>query len=77
MQETKPTSNVLRQVSVPIMSTESCRKLGYMGNRITDNMLCAGFEKGEKDACQGDSGGPMVIENKKGNLEIAGRFCYR
>lgn len=43
-----------------------------MGNRITDNMICAGYEKGAKDACQGDSGGPMVIETKRGHYEIAG-----
>lgn len=43
-----------------------------MGSRITDNMICAGYEKGKKDACQGDSGGPMVVETKKGNFEIAG-----
>ena len=73
IEESKPTSSKLRQVSVPIMSMENCRKSGYMGTRITDNMICAGYEKGKKDACQGDSGGPMVVETKKGNLEIAGR----
>ena len=73
IEETKPTSSKLRQVKVPILSNEACRKLGYMKNRITDNMLCAGYEKGAKDACQGDSGGPMVIETKKGNFEVAGK----
>ena len=39
-------------------------------------MLCAGYEKGAKDACQGDSGGPMVIETKKGNFEVAGKSFF-
>nr|XP_023019186.1 trypsin-1-like isoform X1 [Leptinotarsa decemlineata] len=56
------TSSKLREVKVPIMSNIDCRKTGYK-NRITDNMMCAGFLKGEKDSCQGDSGGPLHIVN--------------
>lgn len=33
------------------MSNIDCRKTGY-GNKITDNMLCAGYPQGMKDSCQ-------------------------
>lgn len=46
------TSKVLREVNVPIISNDDCRKTKY-GNKITANMMCAGFVgKGAKDACQ-------------------------
>ena len=32
----------------------------YYRKLYKDNMLCAGFEEGYKDACQGDSGGPLA-----------------
>ncbi|XP_044730987.1 trypsin-1-like [Chrysoperla carnea] len=53
----------LNEVTVPIMSNKECRKTGYGEKRITENMLCAGFPEGEKDACQGDSGGPLHVVN--------------
>ncbi|XP_018562419.1 trypsin-1-like [Anoplophora glabripennis] len=55
-------SNKLLEVTVPVLSNIDCRKTGY-GQRITDNMLCAGFPDGKKDSCQGDSGGPLHVVN--------------
>lgn len=45
-------SDVLNEVTVPIMSNGDCRKTPYGQKKITDNMLCAGFPEGKKDSCQ-------------------------
>jgi hypothetical protein len=45
-------SDVLNEVTVPIMSNKNCRMTAYGNNKITDNMICAGFPDGKKDACQ-------------------------
>jgi len=54
------TSAKLREVVVQVLSNEQCRKTEYASSEITDQMLCAGVDKGGKDACQGDSGGPLI-----------------
>ncbi|XP_022904920.1 trypsin-1-like [Onthophagus taurus] len=54
-------SNKLREVKVPILSLNECRSTAYNRDRITENMLCAGYPKGMKDSCQGDSGGPLHV----------------
>jgi len=51
------TSDVLRQVSLPVVTNTQCNNV-Y--GSITARMVCAGFSQGGKDACQGDSGGPLV-----------------
>ncbi|KAG7315722.1 hypothetical protein KOW79_020588 [Hemibagrus wyckioides] len=53
-----PQSNVLQRLEVPRVPLEKCR--AHSGFSLTDNMLCAGFKEGGRDACQGDSGGPLV-----------------
>jgi len=53
-------SSVLQQVVVPVISQTQCSQPAFHGSYITDNMLCAGYTEGGKDACSGDSGGPLV-----------------
>ncbi|GIX77822.1 serine proteinase stubble [Caerostris extrusa] len=58
---------VLQFVPVPIINNKVCetwhRKQG-INIRIHDEMMCAGYEYGGKDACQGDSGGPLMMEDR-------------
>nr|XP_020662953.1 prostasin isoform X1 [Pogona vitticeps] len=60
-----PSPMTLQQLEVPIIGMDTCKCL-YNRNPdpedphiLHDDMLCAGFAEGKKDACQGDSGGPL------------------
>lgn len=55
----------LQQLEVPLISRETCNCLYNINAKpeephtIQQDMVCAGYVKGGKDACQGDSGGPL------------------
>lgn len=49
--EDKAVSNELRKVNLPILSQEECDQAGYQKKRITENMFCAGYLEGGRDAC--------------------------
>ncbi|XP_045726447.1 serine protease 27 [Mirounga angustirostris] len=62
-----PNPRILQKLAVPIIDTLKCNLLyskdtesGFQAKAIKDDMLCAGFAEGKKDACKGDSGGPLV-----------------
>ncbi|CAN9499861.1 unnamed protein product [Ophioblennius macclurei] len=55
-------SQYLKQAEVNLLSQTECSSGLQYGNRITDNMFCAGSPDWSRDACKGDSGGPLVCE---------------
>ena len=55
-------SDKLQEVAVKLMSDERCKSYEGYANQLTDAMICAGYEKGGRDACSGDSGGPMACK---------------
>lgn len=57
--EGSSTSDVLREVSVPVISNRQCGSAP--GYDVTNNMICAGVRSGGRDSCQGDSGGPLFL----------------
>jgi len=52
VKEGGPVSPTLQEVYVPILSNSECRESKYPSNRITNNMMCAGYKDGGKDSCQ-------------------------
>ena len=56
---------------MPIVDRATC--IAENPYRITENMLCAGYKNGKKDACQGDSGGPLVVP---GGKELVGIVSF-
>ncbi|KAG8433555.1 hypothetical protein GDO86_017744, partial [Hymenochirus boettgeri] len=59
----------LQKVKLGLINSTSCEamyvdSMGFTPNYpfILDDMLCAGYKEGQKDACQGDSGGPLVCK---------------
>ncbi|MBF0302854.1 MAG: serine protease, partial [Desulfamplus sp.] len=61
----------LQEVDLPLVFNDECAAVFEEGE-ITDNMLCAGFAEGGKDACFGDSGGPLVVPYAKGGYNLIG-----
>ncbi|XP_053685056.1 venom serine protease-like, partial [Sabethes cyaneus] len=55
-----PLSNVLRKVSLNVVSYETCRQQ-MSSSAITPNHLCT--YANQRDACQYDSGGPVLYTN--------------
>ncbi|CAG2167924.1 unnamed protein product [Oppiella nova] len=55
------TSDILRQVQVPIITNKDCAR-SYNALMVTSKQMCAGYAAGKRDSCQGDSGGPMTMQ---------------
>ncbi|XP_045124700.1 uncharacterized protein LOC123512380 [Portunus trituberculatus] len=73
-------SHVLKEVEVPMVSSEECTqrlrqtRLGSQFN-LHEGNLCAGGEPG-RDTCEGDGGGPLVCAGPEGAMELAGLVSW-
>nr|XP_033799900.1 prostasin [Geotrypetes seraphini] len=62
------TSGTLQVAEVPIIGQRTCNCLYHVNpndngpHEIHQDMICAGYLDGRKDACQGDSGGPLSCQ---------------
>lgn len=60
-------SDYLRKTRVMIIGGKQCRNWFQLAGRhlnISERLLCAGYETGERDSCGGDSGGPLLVKHK-------------
>ncbi|MEM7736738.1 MAG: serine protease, partial [Deinococcota bacterium] len=64
-----PTSSILQQAQVPIVSNTDCADALAPAYVINEGALCAGFAEGGIDSCAGDSGGPLLVPYQDGWLQ--------
>lgn len=82
MRENGSVTPLMRMVDVPVVSNKRANAKTSYNGAITDSMIAAGFDEGQKDSCQGDSGGPLTVLGSDGKPILAGvvswgRGCAR
>ncbi|XP_069044076.1 serine protease 27-like [Lepisosteus oculatus] len=67
----------LQEVQLAIIDNRRCQSM-YNSEIIRKDMMCAGYEDGQKDTCLGDSGGPLVCKGDswiQAGIVSFGRGC--
>lgn len=63
-------SDVLRQVVLPVVQSQTCKSMQQYAGWIKPSMICAGFTpevSSSKSPCYGDSGGPLMVRRPEDN----------
>ncbi|KAF2881277.1 hypothetical protein ILUMI_24896 [Ignelater luminosus] len=69
------TSPILLSVDIPRITISQCQMKYDVDRIVSFKILCAGEDKGGKDACQGDSGGPLICRGMEIGLVSWGKEC--
>ncbi|KAF4095018.1 hypothetical protein G5714_024096 [Onychostoma macrolepis] len=72
--EKGPLSSVLQEVQLNLLEQNKCKHVlqTLRPGQKTFTVLCAGPERGGRDACQGDSGGPLLCPRADGRWVAVG-----
>jgi trypsin len=73
--ENGPPSHLLQEAEVPLRSDSDC--FGTYPQYDPEEMVCAGYPEGGRDACYGDSGGPLVAGGRLIGVTSWGTGCAR
>nr|XP_012292998.1 granzyme K [Aotus nancymaae] len=70
-------SDTLQEVTVTVLSRKLCNSQSYYNHDpyISQDMVCAGDAKGQKDSCKGDSGGPLICKGVFHAIVSGGDQC--
>jgi hypothetical protein len=55
-------SSTLQEVAVRVIDNDKCKTYPDYGDKLSDAMICAGYQDGGRDACAGDSGGSLICK---------------
>mmetsp|Transcript_23582 Transcript_23582/g.75202 ORF Transcript_23582/g.75202 Transcript_23582/m.75202 type:complete len:412 (-) Transcript_23582:69-1304(-) len=58
----------LRAVNVPVARQATCNR--RYGGSLTDDNICAGYDRNGMDSCSGDSGGPLFYVNPSDETDL-------
>nr|XP_015193557.1 PREDICTED: ovochymase-2 isoform X1 [Lepisosteus oculatus] len=74
LRERGPLPTVVHEVELDLVEQDKCRFVirTVRPRQKEFTVICAGPEKGGKDACQGDSGGPLVCPRNNGQWALIG-----
>ncbi|XP_051740984.1 ovochymase-2-like [Ctenopharyngodon idella] len=72
--ERGPLPSVLQEVHLDLLQQSKCKHVlqTLRPGQKTFTVLCAGPERGRRDACQGDSGGPLLCSRADGSWVAVG-----